>query len=235
MTARRGAPGTVAGMPRELPPTDALTELAAESMHNAVRYLDAADVLLVGTAQHAAPALTLSTSALEEFGKAMLCLSAVTGQVTAAEFWAAFTDHTGKLLHARVWTMMLMGDATIDEQLAGDIRSTVDREHDRRMRSQYVDYRNTRVISPAATTVSATRRFAAEVRREVEGVARVLPPAQLPQIVQQLSDAAPVLDRLNSMLDDAVDGSDAGTVLMEMRRQWVQPAYRPQDAADDAS
>lgn len=174
--------------------------LAVASFDNALRLIGDAEALVANSRWPGAHGL--ATLALEEFGKHIICVSAI-GRVAhdpdyAARFRRRFRDHTDKLRS---------GILHLESLLARDIEGVADAflefddlaksAHVRRLRGLYVDFDDGHVLIPAE---EITENEAAELVRRVgifiraaEATARGIERAEVPilQAVPDLSSLDP--------------------------------------------
>jgi AbiV family abortive infection protein len=150
---------------RSLPPRDDLIALIQISMRNAGALLDDACLLL--DAHRAPRAHALATLALEEIGKASLCMLALLplpepfyGFRSKGDFWAAWRDHADKL----GWALGFLG--LIVREPVGAVTEAIERigtaacdGHLRKLRGFYVDYSDGKILSPAQVSVAEAQQI----------------------------------------------------------------------------
>ena len=159
---------------RPLPPRDDLIALIQVSLRNAGDLLDDARLLL--DAGRPPRAHALATLALEEIGKASLCMLALLpwpepfyGSSSKGGFWAAWQDHAVKL----GWALGFLG--LIVRESAGPATEAIERlqgaardGHLRKLDGFYVDYREGKILSPAQVSAAAARQIADDARALLE-------------------------------------------------------------------
>ncbi len=158
---------------RPLPPLDDLLALIQVSLRNAGDLLDDARLLL--EAGRPPRAHALATLALEEIGKASLCMLALSPGPepfygsSKGGFWAAWQDHAVKL----GWALGFLG--LIDREPAGPATEAIERlqgaardGHLRKLDGFYVDYRDGKILSPAQVSAAEARQTANDARTLLE-------------------------------------------------------------------
>jgi len=136
-----------------IPPREDLGRLAQASLRNAKALL--ADARLLADAGRSPTAQAVATLALEETGKASLCILALmpaSTRVDAEGFWRSFRTHADKLLWAGSVLRVLVAEpsgalSALFERLTDESRAA----HLRKLRGFYVDYSvgDSAVLEPA--------------------------------------------------------------------------------------
>jgi AbiV family abortive infection protein len=155
-----------------VPPRDDLGRLAQASLRNAQDLL--ADARLLAGAGRFPTAHAVATLALEEAGKASLCILALlpAASVLDAEgFWHAWRDHASKLL----WAASVLGvlidepDGPLSEVLAR-LTDESRAAHLRKLRGFYVDYssRDAAVLLPSAIGADEAEAVMSDVQAALE-------------------------------------------------------------------
>lgn len=171
-TLHRGR--SVSATSRLLPPREDLLALIQVSLRNAGDLLDDARLLL--DAGRPPRAHALATLALEEIGKASLCMLALLpvpepfyGSSSKGGFWVAWQDHAAKL----GWALGFLG--LIVREPAGPAIEAVERlqgaardGHLRKLDGFYVDYRDGKILSPAQVSAAEARQIADDARALLE-------------------------------------------------------------------
>lgn len=146
-----------------------LLQLAHHAVVNSMELLDDASLLL----QHGrwSRSHALAVLALEELGKAGLCLAALAYEESQSrDFWKDFTHHPSKLLQAGAILEFLGGDhASATAAVVAQIQTEATREHARKLRGLYVDLsRSGAVELPDEVDEEAARRVIGHVRKVVD-------------------------------------------------------------------
>jgi AbiV family abortive infection protein len=127
--------------------------LAMAAFRNSERLLEDACILL--RAGRYGPAHALATLALEEFGKHVICISAMARSVVEDDFWPRFwwrmRSHTSKLRQSRLLAETVLGDLMDAD---GFIRAwkQVERDHATKLRGLYVGWGSGGLEEPTAIT-----------------------------------------------------------------------------------
>lgn len=144
---------TLDGMTAAIPPRDDLGRLAQASLRNAQDLL--ADARLLAGAGRFPTAHAVATLALEEAGKASLCILVLLPSASVLDdegFWQSWRDHAAKLLWAASVLSVLVDepDGPLSEVLAR-LTDESRAAHLRKLRGFYVDYssRNAAVLLPS--------------------------------------------------------------------------------------
>lgn len=144
---------------RPMPPVGDLIALTQASLRNAVGLVEDARLLL--SSGSASRAHALATLALEEVGKSCLCMLALVptpasmtqyGLKSGEDFWAAWREHTDKLMWALGVLDLLIRGSGSATQAFERIRAAASDGHPRKLRGLYVDYDGHNVLEPGAIT-----------------------------------------------------------------------------------
>ena len=225
------SPGSVSGMsgkPRDkhpLPPRDDLAGLARASIRNAGDLLDDARFLLAAGRVPRAHALAIL--ALEEAGKANLCVSALMPQPEpfynpkGGDFWTAWYSHRDKLMWALGFLGLIVREParSATEEVVRSIGEANDGDR-RKQDGLYVDYRGGKILAPAEID-------AAEAEGVIAAAGELFDAATA--LVGAISAAtAQEIERLRSPLASLWEGVAAGTIDVEEARSAVGEAFRDQ-------
>ena len=197
------------GMARPLPSFAELLHMARHAIANAAALLQDAELLL--SHQRWPRAHALAVLALEEVGKAGICLGALGYQEDQAQdFWLEFRDHKTKLHFAGAALQVLFGSEDQVEALVAVVAAAeaeAASEHAQKLRGLYVDLdRQTgEVLRPDAIDEGA----AAQTVERVEAMLNLLGPAWL---------TAGIEERLDEII---THHSDDLTRLAEQARELV--------------
>lgn len=150
-----------------LPNSHELAALAHAAFASSQRLLANAELLLDNGNWPTAHAL--ATLALEEVGKAFLCIFASTNpEPFRAEFWTAFKSHAVKIQMAYV---LLAPLAATDEMRARPFFQAIEEfgqaakaDHTRKMRGLYVDYDDGTILDPSDITEPDARSMVTRAR-----------------------------------------------------------------------
>lgn len=221
---------------RPVPGHDALLALIQASLRNAGDLLGEAR-LLVGNG-HSARAHALGTLAFEETGKAFLCDMALVprpepffGLRAKGSFWAAWRDHTEKLLWAQGFQQLLIGEpGSPATQALERLIAAVSDGHLRQLRGLYVDYDGTRLLLPGDITMEE----AEEVLASAESLLAVAAQAYLTDdleerarvLIDQREDVMALLDQADQSIQADTDSA------VDQFRQYFHAALGPQGAAE---
>jgi AbiV family abortive infection protein len=152
-------------MTRAFPGRRDLAGLAQASLLTARDILDDARLLL--DAGKTPRAHSLAVLALEEIGKAHLCMIPICMPtlVAAGEFWTAFYSHQEKLRWARAMLgfMIREPDGPLIDLLGRTTRACHS-DHVRKLRGFYVDYIGTRIVTPADVSPAEAQELIADVQ-----------------------------------------------------------------------
>ena len=160
-----------ASLVRPIPEFDELVTLLQACLGNAGDLLADARILLV--ARSAPRAHTLATLALEEIGKAYVCLLAVVpvpmpepffGPRGQSDFWAAWNSHTDKLSWARAFMELLIAPAGPATEVVSRLGELTRADHVRKMRGLYVDYAGGAVQLPSEVTAAEAEELVSDVQ-----------------------------------------------------------------------
>lgn len=147
-------------MPQELPSMHELFGLAREAVRNAARLHT--DARLLFDNERWASAHGLGVLALEEVGKAALCLGALSYTPDQAmDFWKDFRSHHAKLrLAVGTFHALISVDHSASMEALVE-RATVEAqsEHALRLRGLYVDHNEGDVDTPETVKQEAARRL----------------------------------------------------------------------------
>ncbi len=120
----------------------------------------------------------LATLALEEIGKAFLCVfAAATPESFRADFWNAFVSHTTKIQVAHVALAPLFAAGTASQSVVQAIEEfglTAKAGQSAKLRGLYVDYANGTVLNPADVTERDARSVATHVRAAFDALTPVI-------------------------------------------------------------
>lgn len=142
---------------RPIPPRDDLLALFDAAQENALALITDAEIL--AEADRFPRAYALATLALEELGKADLCLVAMTWpEMPSEEFWEIFKDHEVKLARAHFKDSFRQPEpyGTMAKQRRKGKKFSRSR-HSQKMRGLYVDYENGRISNPKKITETMAR------------------------------------------------------------------------------
>jgi AbiV family abortive infection protein len=158
-------------MPRPLPNPQRLLKVAQAAAVNAGGLLDDARLLL-GTGRWAR-AHALGTLALEEFGKATLCVAALQySEDQAKKFWSDFTKHQVKLGYALSIVRTLMANLPDDVvEAITRVVSEAETGHGEKLAGLYVDIDNSdnaTILSPVRISEAMARQVVADAGAVVE-------------------------------------------------------------------
>jgi AbiV family abortive infection protein len=209
-----------------------LAALAQASVDNAGALLDDAGFLL--DAGRAPRAHALAILALEEIGKAHLCLIALIPMpepfygTKGGDFWAAWRSHSDKL----TWALAFLGALVRkpERSAAEEIVQSMAKARDGDRRKQdglYVDYRGGAILAPDQIGVPEAQAVVA-VASELFDVAAL-------SVGAVATAAAENLDNVRDMLAPFWDGVAAGTVDLEEALNAVGEVFRDQYAGSSAA
>ncbi|MFE3205958.1 AbiV family abortive infection protein [Embleya sp. NPDC059237] len=146
--------------PKPLPPTADLVHIIQAAVANAEALADDAAYLMA--AGRVCRAHSLAVLAVEEMGKALLCIIATfpTPEVRN-DFWKHYNSHGAKLAYAHGALTLLLGDgkAPVAEQL-GSVVAAVAGDSATKLSGLYVDYVDTDVRTPADSVTAEDARAA---------------------------------------------------------------------------
>lgn len=160
-----------ASLVRPIPEFDELVTLLQACLGNAGELLADARILLA--VQRAPRAHALATLALEEIGKAYVCLLAVVpvpmpepffGPRGQSDFWVAWNSHTDKLSWARAFMELLIAPAAPAAEVVSRLGESTRADHVRKMRGLYVDYAGGTVQLPSDVTAAEAEELASDVQ-----------------------------------------------------------------------
>ena len=145
-----------------------LTAIAGASLLNASDLVDDAELLLAGG--RSARAHALAVLALEEIGKHVMTIAAITRSRMEPDYWDAFqsrfNSHRAKLRTARLMIQALRASG-IEQQLAAldDVVSEANADQVAKLRGLYVDYDHEgRVLDPRVISTTQAETLTADVR-----------------------------------------------------------------------
>jgi AbiV family abortive infection protein len=157
---------------RPVPEFDELVTLIQACLGNAGELLADARILL--EAERAPRAHALATLALEEIGKACICILAAIRTPTTepfygsrgqGDFWKAWNSHTDKLAWARAFLSLLIATPTVPvAEAVGRLAESTRADHVRKMRGLYVDYAGGAVELPSEVTAAEAEALASDVQ-----------------------------------------------------------------------
>jgi AbiV family abortive infection protein len=202
---------------RSLPPRDDLVRLIQASMFNARDLLADARVLLDGGSAPRAHAL--ATLALEEVGKANLCILVVMppGLLSVDGFWDSWRSHTDKLLWARgLLDVIIREPAGALQQILSRLEDASRSDHVRKMRGLYVDYDRGEVLVPGAIGDEEARQLMDDVQATLDLLMRSWGDQGIFERIKLLDSHA---DELTAMLDRIMQSVavDPGAALGQFR------------------
>ena len=226
---------TVPGRP--VPPLDDLITLIQASLRNSASLLDDARLLL-GSGR-APRAHALATLALEEIGKAFLCMLALLpmpiafyGVKSGDDFWAAWREHTDKLAWALGFReFLLLEPPGPAEQAFNRLRAAVSDGHLRKLRGFYVDY-DGQVLEPGEISPAEAEQIIADTRLLLDIADRTwLDDGLRDRITEALAGHAEELAEMLASVGRAVTEDTDGT--LTRYRAVIQDQLGPLNAAAD--
>ena len=174
---RRRRTGTVTGMAtsQPLPSSQDLEALAHAAIVNSRQQLATAELLLENG--HWPVAHALSTLALEEVGKAFLCIFTSTSpEIFRDFFWKVFVSHTIKLQLAHA-ALAPMAAGTAAQPSSDPVQAIMafgqmaKNNHSTKMRGLYVDYTDGAILDPADVTEQDAQTMVAHARAALDHLA----------------------------------------------------------------
>lgn len=149
-------------------------------------------------------AYSLAVLALEEFGKANLCLYAIgAGPGFAPEFWKSWRTHPRKLIESLGMQSLAngLGGQTVQSRLA-EIVTNSKGTHDLKLRGLYVDYDQAGQLQLPQSITREAAEAVIEVAADASAMAQVWLQPDVPEAL--LSVATPeTLDRVRAMAEQA--------------------------------
>lgn len=173
------------------------------------------DAELLADHERYSRAYALATLALEEVGKAHLCLWAICStQITPEKFWADFRSHEGKLADAHYRTEYLRPEpigTTFEhyKKMIGGSRSTQNQKE----RALYVDYRRGKVL-----VLRQIGRHAAQT--QIRDVRSALAETKRFDARERVAAWALISDAINELMDSQWDAFRAAFQVAQRDGDW---------------
>jgi AbiV family abortive infection protein len=187
---------------RPIPPKANLATLAQASLFS-VR-----DMLAYARSLSAPRAHALAVLALEEVGKANLCMIPLSlpENLSGDDFWKAFTDHESKLMWARgLLEMMVREPASPVLETYERLIAACKSDHVRKLRGLYVDYADGKVVTPSDVTAAEAETMIGDVHELLDFHMRAWGDDDAPaRILQRLSEHADDLEQTYAQLMPAL-------------------------------
>lgn len=227
---------TVSSMDGKTIPTSLeLAALSDASIANARAYLKEASILLENEAW--ARAHSSATLALEEIGKAHLCVSLIwipEQYRSGFPFWQAFRNHRTKLTFAYIMRAIL-GDDEPPSSLAGVLESAssaADADNTTKFRGLYVDYEDGALRVPAQVSEAEARAVIARVRLLLHGVGEPYSLSNLLSFISAEGEDRAVIAHMSSRFREMA--SDEDTFIANLRKELQAMRSGSFDFSSDA-